>query len=258
MGVTSFGKGLVQRQVPLSDGSAFRMTISKYYTPSGRCIQRPYSDKKDYYTLVGRLDLDEGENMMNALDNIKHSIENDTTKEFKLEDDKFIITEKYEENGKEKTRQDTLPIYNTRSGRTVLGGGGITPDYIIKYDTITRLSRKFSNKNTYTLFVDSYMKSHGKELRTKYKANFDDFLRNYTTNDELLDEFKDFVESKEIEWNDEHFETDKDYIRLMIKANLARSIWNRTKFFEIYFGDDKMIKKAIKLFPQAEKIAKLK
>jgi carboxyl-terminal processing protease len=71
VGVTSFGKGLVQRQFETGDGSAFRLTISRYYTPSGRSIQRPYDDEKAYRSLVGRLELEEGSNIEHALEKIK-------------------------------------------------------------------------------------------------------------------------------------------------------------------------------------------
>lgn len=68
VGETSFGKGLVQQQYPLSDGSAFRLTISRYFTPSGRLIQRPYNDKDKYYKGEGREDVEEGDNILHSAD----------------------------------------------------------------------------------------------------------------------------------------------------------------------------------------------
>ena len=106
VGETTFGKGLVQKQFSLPDNSAIRLTVARYYTPSGRLIQRNYKNlpnKEEYYNDVGGKNEKEG-------DNLFHSAEKDSS----------------------------LPKYKTHEGRTVYGGGGITPDYIIKSDEITK------------------------------------------------------------------------------------------------------------------------
>ena len=110
VGETSFGKGLVQRQYPLSDGAAFRLTIARYYTPSGRSIQRPYKDKTEYRSLVGRIELQEGSNIGTALENVKKEIAAENAKKIK------------EGKKNEVINIDSIPIYYTRSRRTVLGG----------------------------------------------------------------------------------------------------------------------------------------
>jgi len=81
VGTTTFGKGLVQRQYDIGDGTAFRLTISRYFTASGRSIQRPYKDKLDYRKLAGRLELEEGANIEHALDKVKKAIEEENKKE---------------------------------------------------------------------------------------------------------------------------------------------------------------------------------
>lgn len=243
VGETSYGKGLVQRQYEIGDGSAFRLTISKYYTPSGRSIQRPYKDKDKYRHLVGRLELEEGSYLENAKEKIIQQV-NEINKKSKNDDEKIDI--------------NNLPIYKTRRGRTVFGGGGITPDYIIKQDTITRFSAELRRKNLFFEFATSIMQSQGNLLKSKYSNDFSSFLKNYNITDAMLDDFKKLAISKEIEWNDESYKIDEEFIKISIKSGIARMIWDRNKFLEVFYTIDPQIKKAIELFPEAIKIARLK
>ncbi|MEY3311014.1 MAG: hypothetical protein RL348_342 [Bacteroidota bacterium] len=227
VGETSFGKGLVQQQYPLSDGSAFRLTISRYFTPSGRLIQRPYNDKDKYYKGEGREDVEEG-------DNIQHSAD------------------------KGKKVDSLRPVFKTVSGRIVYGGGGIIPDYVVKPDTITPLSVAIRRKNLFWEFTDSYLRGEGAQLRNKFKEDFKMYRKSFSTTDEIMDSFKKLAESKEIVWNDVNYKKDEEYIRSMIKATIARSLYGNSGFFPIAYQDDKQINKALLLFPEASKIAKLK
>ncbi len=237
VGTTSFGKGLVQRQYPVFDGSAFRLTISRYYTPSGRSIQRPYKDKAGYRNLMGRLELEEGANIDHAIEKIKKQISKEN--EDKKDDDKIIL--------------DSIPLYKTRSGRTVLGGGGITPDYIVKSDTITKLSFQIRSKGVLNEFVNSYLNS-GKALRDKYGDNFNGFYKDYHLSDTELKEFRKLSESKGIVWNDDDYKTDKEYLELMVKSILANMIWDRSKQMLVISKADNQLQKAATLFPEADKI----
>jgi carboxyl-terminal processing protease len=227
VGDVSFGKGLVQQQYPLPDGSAYRLTISRYYTPSGRLIQRPYGDKDKYYRGEGREDVEEGENIEHSQDSKKSS-------------------------------DSTRPVFKTVSGRTVYGGGGITPDYVVKPDTITPLSVSIRRKNLFWEFTDTYLRGQGAALRTTYKDNFNTFRKTFEVSEELLKEFRTLAESKEIQWNDANYTTDKSYLKNMLKATIARSIFGNSGFYPIAYEDDKQIKKAVTLFPEAARIAKLK
>ncbi|HOQ49568.1 MAG TPA: S41 family peptidase, partial [Candidatus Kapabacteria bacterium] len=171
VGTTSFGKGLVQRQYPLQDGSAFRLTIARYYTPSGRSIQRPYKDKDKYFKrFMERFELEEGLNLDHTIEKMKA------------------------EKGKDKIELDSIPLFKTRAGRTVLGGGGITPDYIVKSDTITKLSAQIRSKNLYNEFINTRYNS-GKELRAKYENNFSAFYKEFSVSNDDLKAFRKFVES---------------------------------------------------------------
>ena len=226
VGQTSFGKGLVQRQYPLGDGSAYRLTISKYFTPSGRLIQRPYDDKEKYYSGEGRVEGDEG-------DNIAHEQDLDDSVE-------------------------TRPKYSTAGGRTVYGGGGITPDYIVKADTIGFLARKLRAKNLYWKTADAIMKKRGTDIRASYVDDLNKFVSEYKTTDADLAILKGFAAEEEIEWKKEEYELDEVFLRTIIKAYIGRNIFNNNGYSATIHTVDNQMKKALELFPEASKIAQLK
>lgn len=239
VGTTSFGKGLVQRQYDIPDGSAFRLTISRYYTPSGRSIQRPYKDKAGYRSLLGRLELEEGSNMDHALETIKKNLAKDN--EGKSKEDIVNL--------------DSIPIYKTRGGRTVLGGGGITPDYIIKSDTITDFSIQLRMKGLFNEYVNNILGS-GKKIKEKYNGDFNKFFKEFDLTESDLAEFKKLAETKGVKWNDTEYEIDKDYIKTAIKAVIANINWDRSAQSVIFTKVDKQLQKAMNLFSEAQKIAK--
>lgn len=224
VGETTFGKGLVQKQFSLSDGSAYRLTVARYYTPSGRLIQRPYEDgRESYYSMVGREDEDEGAN-------INHSHD---------------------------TRDTTRPTFKTAAGRTVLGGGGITPDYIVKPDTLVRTSGSWEmiTQNVIWEYVESYLSGQGSTVRDRYKDNFKGFLHDFAITDAMFENFVKMAEAKEIKVNRELLKHDVPLLKNRIKARIARSIWGNNEFYQVALQDDKQYQKALVLFPEAQKIA---
>lgn len=244
VGETTFGKGLVQRQYDLGDGSAIRVTIAKYYTPSGRCIQRPYSDKDKYRKLVGRFELEEGSYIYNAYNKIIEQV-NKMNQLAKKEDEKISI--------------DSLPIYYTRKKRVVFGGGGIAPDYIIKADkdTLTNLGVEIRNRNLYLTFCTDVFQNEIKKIKQEY-PKFQDFLDKFTITDKILSQFRNFLISKDIKIDEKLWYADKKYIELSLKIQIARMIWPRNEYLRLYYLIDKQFQKALELFPEAMKIAGLK
>jgi carboxyl-terminal processing protease len=226
IGETSFGKGLVQRQFVLPDNSAIRLTISKYYTPSGRSIQRDYSDKKkyeEYYATMEDTSIIEG-------NNIEHIAEQDSSK----------------------------PIYHTHNGRIVYGGGGITPDYIIKNEKITTYTRNLLRQNVFYQFILNYIERNGKAISSTYSDNLSKFTIEFEFSDAEMNKFISFAGSKEVTFNQEEYDTDKDYIQTRLKAQLARNYWKNDGWYAIMITTDDQVEQALGLFNEAKEIANLK
>ncbi len=226
IGETSFGKGLVQRQFTLPDNSAIRLTISKYFTPSGRSIQRDYTDKKKYEEYYANME----DTTSTELNNIEHFAEQDTLK----------------------------PIYKTNKGRTVYGGGGITPDYILKNERITTYTSNLLRKNIFYQYILNYVETNGKSLNTVYGSDLSKYLSTFQFSNDDMSKFISFAESKEVEFIEAEYKTDKEYIATRLKAQLARNYWKNDGWYSVMLTTDNQIEKAMTLFDEAKQIADLK
>jgi carboxyl-terminal processing protease len=229
VGRRSFAKGLVQMPVSLSDGSELRLTISRYYTPSGRCIQKPYTiGDEDEYEKDYEKRLKKGEL-------------------FKADSIKF----------------DEKLKYKTTAGRAVYGGGGVTPDYFVAKDTLylTPYLYELWGKNILREYALEYANEHRKEYE---KEGFQQFNRTFFTSDEMLNELNKLAVSTGVKMKVADFERSKAYIRLQLKAYIARNVWYRrnaqnqlnNEYFQVMASSDDILKEAIRRFDVAEKLAR--
>lgn len=215
VGETTFGKGLVQRQISLSDGGFLRLTVARYYTPSGRLIQRPYENGvPDYYASFGNENRDS------------------------------LLTENLKNR----------PRYQTKSGRTVYGGGGITPDVILPLaDKLQRTTVK--------------IRSHSKRLIFNYAFDISSDLKNvdstmfftqFTISDAQLEQFKNYVTDKtDILIDADEFERDSEYLRNQIKAEIANTLFpqmGKSAGYKVRATIDNQIQEAIAVFPRTKEL----
>jgi len=210
IGRRSFGKGLVQNQIELSDGSAVRLTIARYYTPSGRNIQRKYEmGKADEYNQewLNRLSTGEG-----------------------LYKDSVVLT--------------ASPSYHTLNGREVYGGGGIMPDIFVPLDTteLTSYYIRLGNQNIFNQFAFVYSDANRNKLKTF--TNSDDMLA-YLKKQVSLSEVVQFAESKGIKRRTSLINTSASQIMNMTYANILQIFFGDDAYFSLILNNDSLVKRAI-------------
>ena len=227
IGEPTFGKGLVQRPYEFFDGSELWLTVAQYYTPSGRSIQKEYQNNESYGTLEDRIVLRDGLNL-------SHSVE--LLPEYGYSDNK--------------------PIYKTKSGRTVVGGGGITPDYIIKNDSVGSLAKELVAKNILQKYSVKYVRKWETNLKLLYEKDFPGFLHNFIITDQMLCDMLNVSNASQIEGGLDEISDDKEYLKVLIKSWIAGILWDSGQMKQILIENSKHIKKAVELMPMAERVYK--
>lgn len=211
VGRRSFGKGLVQSPFDLSDGSELRLTISRYYTPSGRSIQKPYEDGEEYSRdIISRYNHGE---FFHA-DSIKF---NDTLK------------------------------YLTLNGRKVYGGGGIMPDYFVSLDTTlnSHYLNELYNSTAIQEYTFNYADKHKDELETK---GFETYLKNFIVTDDMLNDLIKVGERNKVKPDYKEMKLKKRLFQTHIKSQIARKIWGNKGFYPVINETNEIFQQALKLF----------
>lgn len=221
VGRRSFGKGLVQSLFRLSDGSELRLTISRYYTPSGRSIQKPYE---------------------NGLSDYQNDFHN------RVEHGELFYADSIKFN-------DSLR-YQTVKGRTVFGGGGIMPDYFIPLDTSgdSQYYVKLRNNNVLREFSLEYYQKNKNKLE---KMDFKDYQKNFQINQNLEKDLIALGEKFGVKYDKEGFEKSEVIIKAIVKASIARNVWGREAYYPVINEINEIYLEALKLFDEAEALASM-
>ncbi len=216
VGRRTFGKGLVQRPIDLPDGSMIRLTVAHYYTPSGRCIQKPYEKgKKDDYS-------------RDIENRYKHG-------EFTNADSIHFA--------------DSLKYQTIKQHRTVYGGGGIMPDYFVPLDTtlFTPYHRQLSAKSVIVNCNLRYLDKNRKSLRKKY-ATFEDFVAHYEIPDTYINNIIEEGKKLKIEPKDDaEQQRTIEYMRPQLKALVARDLWDMSEYFHIWNEQSAIVQKGLEV-----------
>ncbi len=211
VGRRSFGKGLVQQQFPFSDGSAVNLTIARYYTPSGRSIQKSYKGGIESYRNEVAERVQKGELFS-------------------------------EQNYLKDTAFKKATAYHTTTGRKVFSGGGIMPDIFVPADTTgnTLLIQELNNQQLFNAFVIDKMQAG----LNKYSTG-ESYLKNYNVSNNQFDDFILYASKTMKEMDSGEIKVSKESIKLLLKAFAARYKWGDTAYFQVINSNDNTLKKAI-------------
>ena len=221
IGRRSFGKGLVQRPIEFDDGSLIRLTIAHYFTPSGRCIQKPYKkgDLKEY--------------------------EQDF--EYRLKHGELTNPDSIH-------FADSLKYETLRLHRTVYGGGGIMPDVFVPLDTTkyTRFHRKLAAKNLIVNTNLKYIDKERKALKRQYKA-FDDFRNDYQIPYHVVEEILSEAKKQGLEpKDDDELQRTLAYLCPQLKALVARDLWDMSEYYQIINEHNDIVMRAVQMIEQSD------
>jgi carboxyl-terminal processing protease len=214
VGRRTFGKGLVQRQFSLIDGSMMRLTTARYYTPTGRCIQKSY--KKGYETY-----------------------ERDLYDRYKkgelLHADSIHFP-------------DSLHYQTLNLKRTVYGGGGIMPDIFVPLDTtrFTDFHRKIVASGVVNKVLMQYVDKNRTDLKKKY-TSFDKFRKEFEVNEDLMNRLISAAEKEKIKVDSSQYTISKPLIKLQLKALVARDLWEMNEYYQIMDADNESLQKAVEI-----------
>ena len=221
VGRRTFGKGLVQKPIPMPDGSMIRLTVARYYTPTGRSIQKPYvnGNQEQYnHDLIDRYNRGE---LMSA-DSIHFP--------------------------------DSMKYNTLETKRIVYGGGGIMPDVFIPVDTsrYTDYHRSVVAAGLVNRIAMNYLDRHRAELNKKY-PKFAQYKQNFNVTDDIMQELVTLAKDDKIEFNEEQYNRSKPLIMLQIKALIARDLYDMAEYFQVINDDNESFQEALRLINGTKK-----
>jgi carboxyl-terminal processing protease len=214
VGRKSFGKGLVQQPFQLSDGSMIRLTVAKYYTPTGRLIQKSYEEGFDAYSKELSKRFNNGE---------------------------LITTDSI-------NFPDSLKFKTLELQRVVYGGGGIMPDYFVPIDTSSNsvYYRNLFSRGIFNQFILKYEDKNRNQLSSKY-SSFSKFEKDFIVTDDIIGQLISFAESEGLKFDNDSFEKGREMIKHLIKSYIARDLWTTSEFYRIYNQKDPIFLKSVEI-----------
>ncbi len=214
VGRRTFGKGLVQRPIPFPDGSMIRLTVARYYTPSGRSIQKPYDKGHEAYE-------------RELLDRFNHG--------------ELVYTDSIH-------FPDSLQFKTLKNKRTVYGGGGIMPDVFVPLDTTiyTDFHRDLLAKGVLNQYPVNYLDEHRKELVKQYK-DIERFAEGFVVTDEMLADLLKLGEAEKVKYDEEQYQKSRALIALQVKALIARDMFDTAAYFRIMNPENALFTKAMEI-----------
>ena len=233
VGRRTFGKGLVQRPIDLPDGSMIRLTIARYYTPSGRCIQKPYDSSINEKPGKGK------------------------SSESSIEKYNQDLIDRYNHGEMVSADSihfpDSLKCQTKKLGRTVYGGGGIMPDYFVPVDTTlyTDYHRNLVAKGVVIKTTMNFIEKNRKALLDKYKT-FEKFNEKFEIDDQLLNYLREAADKEKIEFNEEQYNKALPLIKAQLKALIARDLWDMNEYFQVMNATNKSVERALEILNDKE------
>ncbi|MGP1623747.1 S41 family peptidase [Bacteroides heparinolyticus] len=231
VGRRTFGKGLVQRPLDLPDGSMIRLTVARYYTPSGRCIQKPYDNTAN---LDGRTGGEGSQEKYNQelTDRFNHGE--------MIHADSIHFA-------------DSLKVRTKRMERIVYGGGGIMPDFFVPIDTTryTDYHRNLVAKGVVIKGVAKYIEKRRKELQNLYKK-FEAFNEKFEIDDEMLAGLRTLADNEKIAFNEEQYSRSLPLIKTQLKALIARDLWDMNEYFQVMNATNSSVDQALKILNEGK------
>ncbi len=220
VGRRTFGKGLVQRPMPLSDGSEIRLTIARYFTPSGRFIQKPYDDPERY--------------------------KKDLTQRFL--NGEFVHADSIK-------MPDSLLFKTLKTKRTVYGGGGIMPDFFVPLDTSqsSEYYKKLIRGGHISTFSYRFVTDRKEELKNIYPT-FTLFDKNFECTKDFMDEFFAYVQKEDstLIFDEKDFNISQRSIELRIKSIIAQDLWGVSELYQVFNDSNEIVQRAVKIISSKE------